>query len=57
MAQKNQIFGTKYIPEYWGNYFYKPWYEKDLMGCFDYLNYTDMSRDPTKYFEKKGDQF
>ena len=53
MAQKNQIFGTKYIPKYWGNYFYKPWYEKDLIRCFDYLNYTDMSRDPTKYFEKK----
>ena len=23
------------------------------MGYFDYLDYTDMSRDPTKYFEKK----
>ena len=23
------------------------------MGHFDYLDYADMSRDPTKYFEKK----
>ena len=56
-GSKNQIFGTKYIPEYCANYFDKPWYEKDLMGYFDYLDYTDLSKDPTKYFKKKGDQF
>ena len=53
MAQKNQILGTKYVPGYCANYFDNPWYEKDLMGYFNFLDYTDMSRDPAKYFEKK----
>ena len=57
MAQKNQILGTKYVPGYCANYFDKPWYEKNLMGYFDYLDYTDMSRDPAKYFEKKDINF
>ena len=26
---------------------------RDLMGYFDYLNYQDMSKQPTKYLEQK----
>ena len=50
---KTEFFGNKYVPEYAGNYFSKPWYESDLMGYFDYLDYQDMSKQPTKYFEQK----
>ena len=53
MAQKNQILGAKYFPGYCAKYFDNPQYEKDLMGYSDYLDYTDVSRDPAKYFEKK----
>ena len=46
------------MPEYAGNCFSKPRYERDLMGYFDYLDYQDMSKQPTKYLEqKKGDNF
>ena len=50
---KTEFFGNKYVPEYAGNYFSKPWYKRDLMGYFDYLDYQDMSKQPTKYLEQK----
>ena len=58
---KNEFFGNKYVPEYAGDYFPRPWYERDLMHYFerdlmryfDYVDYQDMSKDPTRYFEKK----
>ena len=56
-GSKNQIFGTKYIPEYCANYFDKPWYEKDLMGYFDYLDIQICQRTPLNISKKKGDQF
>ena len=49
---KTEFFGNKYVPEYAGNFFSKPWYESDLMGYFDYLDFQDMSKQPTKYFEQ-----
>ena len=51
--EKKEYLGNKYVPEYAGNYFSKPWYERDLMGYFDYLDYQEMSNQPTKYFEQK----
>ena len=51
MAKK--VLGTKYVPEYAGDYFSKPWYEQDLMGYFDYLGYQDMSKEPTEYFKNE----
>ena len=33
-------------------FFIKPWYERDMMGYFDYLDYQDMKKNPTNYFEK-----
>ena len=50
---KEEFFGNKYVPEYAGYYFSRPWYERDLMRYFDYVDYQDMSKDPTRYFEKK----
>ena len=44
---KKQILGNKYVPEYAGDYFSKPWYERDLMGYFDNLPYQEMSKQPT----------
>ena len=51
--EKKEYLGNKYVPEYAGNYFSKPWYERDLMGYFDYLDYREMSNQPKKYFEQK----
>lgn len=48
-----EFLGNKYVSEYAGNFFSKPWYERDLMGYFDYFDYQDMSKQPIKYFEKK----
>ena len=50
---KKEFLGNKYVPKYAGDYFSKPWYERDLMGYFDYLYYQEMSKQPTKYFEQK----
>lgn len=50
---KEEFFGNKFVPEYAGDYFSRPWYERDLMRYFDYVNYQDMSKNPTRYFEKK----
>ena len=50
---KKEFLGNKYVPEYARNYFSKPWYERDLMGYFNYLDYQEMSKQPTKYFEQK----
>ena len=48
-----KVLGNKYETEYCAKHFDKPWYEKDLMGYFDYLDYQDMLREPTKYFRDK----
>ena len=53
MNTKKTVVGSKYVSEYGGDYFDRPWYEKDLMGYFNYCEYTDMSKNPTKYFEEK----
>lgn len=50
---KKPVLGTEYVPEFCGDYSDKPWHERDLMGYFDYLDYKDMSKNPTEYFEKR----
>lgn len=53
MEQQNRVLGTKYVHEFCGDYFDKPWYERNLIGYFDDLDYKDMWKDPSKYFENK----
>ena len=47
------MYGTKCVPEFRGDYFDKPWYERDLIGYFDYLDYRNMLKNPMEYFQKK----
>ena len=47
------MVGSTFVPKYYGDYFDRPWYEKDFLEYFDYWEYSDMSKNPTKYFEKK----
>ena len=45
--------GNKYVANYSGDYFSLPWYEKDLMRYYNYLEYQEMGKEPTEYFKKK----
>ena len=45
--------GNKYAPTYAGDYFSRPWYEKDLMNYFEYLDYQDMAKEPKDYFKNR----
>ena len=51
--EKPKFLGSKYIPKYAENYINLPWYERDLMQYFDYLDYKDMSDNPDYYFKHK----
>ena len=53
MNRKKPLVSSKYVPKYYGNYFDRPWYEKDLMEYFDYCKNIEMAKDVTKYFEQK----
>lgn len=53
MNSKKPLVGSKYVPKYYGHYFDSPWYKKDLMEYFNYCEYSEMTKDPTKYFEQK----
>ena len=58
---KKEFFGNKYVPKYAGDYFSRPWYERDLMHYFerdlmryfDYVDYQDMSKIPQDILKKK----
>lgn len=52
-SKKTIVVGSKYVPEYCVNYFDLPCYERDLMRYFDYCDYSDTSKNPTKYFDQK----
>lgn len=41
------------MPKYYGNYFDRPWYEKDLTEYFAYYEYSEMAKDPNNYFMQK----
>ena len=53
MNTKKPLVGSKYMPKYYGNYFDRPWYEKDLTEYFDYYEYSEMAKDPNNYFMQK----
>ena len=55
MEKKTKLFGQNYVPAYAEKYFDLPWYERDLMRCYSYLDYKDMSDDPDH--ECRGDPF
>ena len=50
---KKESIGSKYVPQYSGDYFSKPWYERDLMHYFDYVDYQEMCKHQTNYFKDK----
>ena len=53
MSKKsNEILSNKYVPTY-SDYFSRPWYEKDLMNYFNFLEYQEMAKKPTEYFKNK----
>ena len=54
MEKKTKLFGQNYVPAYAEKYFDLPWYERDLMRCYSYLDYKDMSDDPDNYFQHKN---
>ena len=47
---KRPILGNSYILPYACDYKKLPWYERDPMRYFDYLDYKEMADNPTKYF-------
>lgn len=53
MNTEKPLLGSKYVPKYYGDYFDRPWLKKDLIEYFDYCEYSEMAKDPTKYFEQK----
>ena len=46
MSRKPQYLQPKYIPEYQKNYFDLPWYERDLVIYYKWLDYKDMADNP-----------
>ena len=52
-GKSNEILGNKDVPKYAGDYFFRPWYERDLMRYFDYVDYQEMAEKPSEYFEKQ----
>ena len=51
----SKLFDGKYVSKYQENYFKLPWYERDLMNYFDYLEYKDMSDEPDRYFKNMNE--
>ena len=51
--KKPNILGPKYVPNYQQNYSDLPWYERDLIQYFDYLDYIDTADNPGSYFKNK----
>ena len=45
--------GPKYTPKFAGDYNKLPWYERDLMHCYDWLYYKDMKENPDISKKKK----
>ena len=50
---RKEILRNKYVPQHSGDYFSKPWYKRDLMHYFDYVDYQEMCKRPTNYFKDK----
>ena len=50
---KKKILRNKYVPQHSGDYFSKPWYKRDLMHYFDYVDYQEMCKHQTNYFKDK----
>ena len=53
MNTEKPLLGSKYVPKYYGDYFDRLWLKKDLIEYFDYCEYSEMAKDPTKYFDQK----
>ena len=51
--EKQKFLGPKYVLKYAKKYHSLPWYGKDLMRYFDYLDQKDMADDPDHFFEHK----
>ena len=49
MSRKPQYLQPKYIPEYQKNYFDLPWYKRDLVTYYKWLDYKDMADNPYHY--------
>ena len=45
--------GPKYTPKFAEDYNKLPWYERDLMHCYDWLYYKDMKENPDISKKKK----
>ena len=48
--------GPKYTPKFAEDYNKLPWYERDLMHCYDWLYYKDMKENPDISKKKKRKQ-
>ena len=50
---KRPVLGNSYVPPFPPDYNKFPWYERDLVAYFNYLDYKEMADNPTKYFKDK----
>ena len=49
---KVEFVGNKYIPQYAGDFFSKPWYERDMMGVIWLCWLSRYGKKPNNYFQK-----
>ena len=51
MENKDTVLTKKHVCPYQMNYFYHPWYERDLMRYYNWLDYKKMTDNPDHYMK------
>lgn len=51
MENKDTVLTKKHVCPYQMNYFYHPWYERDLMRYYNWLDYEKMTDNPDHYMK------